>query len=105
MQRLIGLILAICLKSFILVALESYVRVPVPTGIVTMSKRMDQGLENSGIHAMRDGTYRSRSIIPLLNSVPLHLSHVVRLDADSTNRSINNLLPPRTKVQVLVLSL
>ena len=66
---------------------------------------MGQGRENSGIHAMMDGTYRSRHIIPLLNCVPLHLSYVVRLDADSTIRSINNLLLPRTKVQVLVLSL
>ena len=67
-----------------------------------MSKGMGQGRENSGIHAMWDGAYRSRSIIPFMTSVPLN---VVRLDADSTNRSINNLLPPRTKVQVLVLSL
>ena len=93
------------LLLFLIHPLESYVRVPVPTRIVAMSKGMDQGRENSGIHAMRNGTYRSRSIIPLLNSVPLHLSHVVRLDADSTNGSIDNLLPPRTKVQVLVLSL
>ena len=70
-----------------------------------LSKRMSQCRENSGIHAMRDGTYCCRPIIPLLNSVPLHLSHVVGFDADPTNRSINNLLPPRIEVQMLVLSL
>ena len=66
---------------------------------------MGQGRENSGIFAVRDGTYRSRSIISFLNSVPLYLCHAVRLDADSTNGPINNLLLPRTQVQVLVLSL
>jgi len=70
-----------------------------------MSKGLGQGSENSRIHAMRDGVYRSRPTIPLLNSAPLHLSHVVGLDPDSTNRPVNNLLPPRAKVQVLVLSL
>jgi hypothetical protein len=56
-----------------------------------MSKGLSQGSENSIVHAMRDGAYRSRPTIPLLNSVPLLLSHVC-LDSDSTNRSVNNLL-------------
>jgi len=61
-----------------------------------MRKRLGQGPENSSIHAMRDGAYRSRPIIPLLDSVPLHLSHVVRLNMDPTNRPVDNLLPPRS---------
>ena len=78
---------------------------PVPMRIVAISKGLGQGPENSKTRAVRDGAYCSRPTIPLLDSVPLHLRHVVRLDPDPTNRPINNLLPPRTKVQVLVLSL
>ena len=82
MQRWVGLIVGIQFKSLIQVMLESYVRVSVSIRIVTMSKGMGQGRENSGIHVMWNGAYRSRSIIPFMTSVPLN---VVRLDADSTN--------------------
>ena len=85
MQRWVGLILGIRFKSLIQVTLESYVRIPVPIRIVTMSKGMGQGRENSCIHALWNGAYSSRSIIPFLNGVPLYLCHVVRLDADSLN--------------------
>ena len=105
MQRWVGLILGIRFKSLIQATLESYVRVSVSIRVVTMSKGMGQGRENSGIHVMWNGAYCSRSIIPILNSVPLHLCHVVRLDADSTNGSIDNLLPSRTHIQVLVFGL
>jgi hypothetical protein len=58
-----------------------------------MSKGLGQAFENSTIHAVRDGAYRCRPTIPLLNSVPLHLIHVVRLDSDPANGPVDNLLP------------
>ena len=66
--------------------LEGYVGIPVPIRIVAMSNGLGQALENSTIHAVRDGTYRRRPTIPLLNSVPLHLTHVVRLNPDPVQR-------------------
>ena len=59
--------------------------IPIPMRIVAMSKRLGQTLENSTIHAVRDGAYRRRPTIPLLNSVPFHLTHVVRLNPDPAN--------------------
>ena len=66
--------------------------IPIPMRIVAMSKRLGQALENSTIQAVRDGAYRRRPTIPLLNSVPFHLTHVVRLNPDPANGPVDNLL-------------
>ena len=58
--------------------LEGYVGIPVPIRIVAMSNGLGQALENSTIHAVRDGTYRRRPTIPLLVTLQYVLSTYCR---------------------------